>query len=443
MKPKNHRSSLFYKLRTRNILWNAWRTVYRSASNSQSTDIKSEAVTFSENLPMELRKIQRDLLASKYVFRKARAVKLPRINKKRPRPLTIPVFRDRIVQRAMLDVLQSTESIKSIYTHTHSFGGIPEDQSENDSTRENKRGVRAAIKRACELIHEGYTHYIKSDIRDFFTRIPRSVVHKNIQDRIQDQDFLDTLDLATSVEFENLAYIREDYDLFPQPGSDIGAAQGICLSPLFGNVLLSDFDRQMNTNEFQCLRYIDDILILAKSHSNAWKGFKHASRILKAHDMTLYHPDSPDARGKALSGVTKKALEYLGCRLNTDFVMPNRDSQKSLIQRINEDLKSGRNYLISKSYKNKVSGEHSFAAVLSRISTRTHAWGRHYSFCNCGPVFDRLDRIIQSQLDEYIKLFFNHYSSNSDYSDRRAMIGIVSLRDLESKPIYPLPSTSP
>ena len=171
-----------------------------------------------------------------------------------------------------------------IYKVSTCFGGI------------KSRGVRDALDAAYQEVMSGATHYIRSDIQEFFTKIPRGVVISKIEDVVDDKKFIDLLTQATTTELENLATLGEDADRFPI--YDIGVAQGCCLSPLLGNILLSDFDAQMNGRGILCLRYIDDFIIFGKSPSAVAKAFKSAQHLLGQYRLTAYDPAGASDKAK-------------------------------------------------------------------------------------------------------------------------------------------------
>ncbi len=183
-------------------------------------------------------------------FLPAEGLLIPRKGKK-PRPLVKSPIPNRIVQRAILEVLQSVLVLESYYKNSTSFGGI----------KGRKLGVPGAVRAVYESIQSGVAkYYIRSDVDSFFTRIPRSVVLENIGLIIPDKKFKNILEKATHVELDNLAKLGLSASYFPS--YEIGVAQGCCLSPLLGNILLEDFDRKLNGRDITCIRYIDDFLIL-------------------------------------------------------------------------------------------------------------------------------------------------------------------------------------
>jgi hypothetical protein len=96
------------------ILVGAWHAIRRNAETSRSQRTREEARQFGHNLPQQLKKIQGRLKFG-YQFAPAfGATPEKGIGKPGKRPLVIAPLDDRIVQRALLDVLQDANDLPSV-----------------------------------------------------------------------------------------------------------------------------------------------------------------------------------------------------------------------------------------------------------------------------------------------------------------------------------------
>ena len=141
----------------------------------------------------------------------------------------------------------------------------------------------AAIGAVLTAIGNGGSYTIRSDISAFFTKIPKPVVTKIVAEAVQEPDFIELFSQAITVELDNLAKLRQHASAFPI--HEIGVAQGNSLSPLLGNLLLYEFDQEMNEGDCRCIRYIDDFIILAPNQKVAERCFFRARKLLKKHGM--------------------------------------------------------------------------------------------------------------------------------------------------------------
>ena len=146
-----------------------------------------------------------------------------------------------------------------------------------------------AIQVLIDAINNGGKYFIRSDIKSFFTKIPKSAVLAKVRTVVDDDEFFELVGEAMNTELGNLeSLLADERALFPL--TDIGVAQGSSLSPLAGNILLSDFDIAMNQRDIVCLRYIDDFIILGPTQKAVNAAFKRALKLLSVHGLEAYDP---------------------------------------------------------------------------------------------------------------------------------------------------------
>lgn len=195
----------YRKVFSRRTLRVAWQAVYSSGISSDKEETKKLVKEFSVGIESHLERIYRQLLKVKFKFLPAQGILIPRKGKS-PRPIVKSPIPDRIVQRSILEVLQSDPAIEPYYQNPASFGGI----------RGKRLGVPGAVKAVYGAIKfDGAKFFIKSDIDSFFTKIPRSTVLAKISSVIQDSKFQYLLEKATHVELDNLASLGASAT-FPQ-----------------------------------------------------------------------------------------------------------------------------------------------------------------------------------------------------------------------------------
>jgi hypothetical protein len=416
---------LYYRIRTFSALTKAWKHVYQKGIKSSSLETQNAVKEFRSNANYQLKKIQRQLQQKQFKFNPAKGVPVCTLGKG-DRPLVVADIKDRVVQRSLLDVIQSQNSVSQYVNTPTSFGGL-----------ENKK-VEDAIRNVCRANKDGFKYFITSDIKKFFTRIPRLKVIDTILELLPDKSLKYILSEASKTELENLTKLGPKARLFPT--YELGVAQGFCLSPLFGNVLLHDFDRELNSKPYtcQCFRYIDDLIILCKSVEDVTKAFNQAKQILKKFNMYTYQPN--DGSGKSKQGKISNGLEYLGCSINDDFVHPSKKKRNELKKKI-QDLLTERAKQLKKIYSDSWSDKYSAIKTLQDISNILMGWGNQYSYCNSTDLFKTLDR----EIDKYINEFAKDYSAlrrklenKKDHDGARKLLGIHLLSESKKKTILPL-----
>ena len=410
--------SYYAQVRHHKNLVYAWRKVYESGIKSKSLETKKEICAFNENLDNKIDKIYRRLLKKKYNFTPAKGIPVKRKHKT-DRPIVKSIIPDRIVQRSILDVLQSHTQIRDYISLKTSFGGIEE------------RGVRDAIKMAYEAIQNGAKCYISSDIKNFFSDIPKDKVLEIISGYIPDTDFNNLLQSAVKVELENLSELGEKKELFPI--YEIGVAQGCCLSPFVGNMLLHDFDLKFNDRGIICLRYIDDFLILGPTPRHVKAAFKSAKKMLNDLGLSVYDPFEDEQ--KAHFGSTEKKIEFLGCDILPGLIRPSKKGCDSFLERV-EKMLTESSRLMSGSLKIFVKGK-SFIETLTDVSNIIMGWGSQYSFCNDFSLMSELDRQINLMLKTYLQEYERaKCTCKEDSVTVRRLLGVRLLAgDCKSDPI--------
>ncbi|MBM4440342.1 MAG: hypothetical protein FJ027_07970 [Candidatus Rokubacteria bacterium] len=416
--PIQHRdaasSPLFRRVRTIGVLLGAWRVVRENGLSSPNQRTRSEVRSFEPSALRHLRRIQTDLKSGRFEFDPQIGILQPRPGKK-PRPIVVATLKNRIVQRAILDVVQDTPVIQQILATPTSYGGI------------KGRGRDEAVLTAYEAANQSATFYLRSDIADFFTGIPREKVHTYLATSISDHEFLRLFRSATETELSNMAQLRSDLDHFPV--HEIGVAQGCALSPLLGNVLLSEFDKSLNGRGIVCLRYIDDFLILGRNRRSVLRAFESARILLNNLGLKAYDPrERPD---KAAMGDVDSGFDFLGYNVRPGMIRPSQKSQTAFRNRIQRAVADGRRDL--RRTFDQQTAQNGLASILCDISNVVRGWGHSFALCNSRDITSDLDEFVDRQINDLLHLHTTLRNQASALTARR-LIGVQLLEDIPNKP---------
>src|ERR1035441_7409895 len=150
------------------------------------------------------------------------------------RKLGVPCVVDRLIQQALLQVLQ--KQWDPTFSE-HSYGFRPE------------RSAHQAVAQAQRYIAEGYNHVVDIDLEKFFDRVNHDKLMGAIAKRVEDKRLLKLIRAFLN------AGVLEDGLVSP---SVEGTPQGGPLSPLLSNLVLDEFDRELERRGHRFVRYADD-----------------------------------------------------------------------------------------------------------------------------------------------------------------------------------------
>lgn len=227
-------------------------------SNKGAAGIDGQSVTdFTEHLSEEIARLVRELKDKSYRPKPVRRVEIPKPDGG-IRQLGIPTVRDRVVQQALLDILQP---IFDPDFHPSSYGYRP------------GRSCHQAIAKASLFIRRyGRRWVVDMDLSRCFDTLNHDFIIQQFRRKVVDGSILRLL------------------RMFLQSGimtsggwqaSRLGSPQGGVISPLIANVYLDAFDQQMKQRGHRIVRYADDILILCSSKRGAENAFKVARKHLE------------------------------------------------------------------------------------------------------------------------------------------------------------------
>jgi RNA-directed DNA polymerase len=431
---------LYTRLRSRTVLHRAWAKVRASGFRSDSENTKRATDQFDADWLNELEKIRHRLKQGKFAFTGEKGVTPPKgKGKTGVRPLVVAPIASRVVRRAILEVLQGygektdnprrrwtgIPAVRAIMATPTSVGGISE------------RGVPHGLALIDREVQAGNHWFVRSDIKNFFTRIPKGDINGFIRNAVTDKQFADLFETALATNLENQDELEERnlFKLFPDP--EIGVAQGSALSALAGNIALRDFDTKMNGRGIVCIRYIDDFILLGPTEAKAQAAYQAARKMLTAMGMDVYDLSDAKARkdGKVDHGNIFNGTDVLGYRISGGSRQPCAAAIKKFLEKLDKVVADGKREM--KAASNGSSSSHVARYYQSMVQLHKIIWGWSQSFrhTTATQVFARLDRDIDKRIDA-LNAEAQHLIPINDTAVRRRVMGLHLLADT---PVHPLP----
>src|SRR6266567_1124190 len=185
--------------------------------------------------------IRDQLLNGTYEPKPVRRVEIEKQDGGGMRKLGIPTVLDRFIQQAVMQVLQ--RQWDRTFSN-HSYGFRP------------GRSAQQAVAQAQQYIAEGYGWCVDLDLEKFFDRVNHDKLMGQIAKRVEDKRLLKLIRAFLN------AGVMENGLVSP---SVEGTPQGGPLSPLLSNLVLDEFDRELERRGHRFVRYADDSNIYVRS----------------------------------------------------------------------------------------------------------------------------------------------------------------------------------
>ena len=218
-----------------------------------------DGMTVEEALPY-LREHQKELtdriLKGKYTPSPVRRVEIPKPDGG-VRKLGIPTVIDRTIQQAIAQQLMPIYEPLFIET---SYGYRP------------NKSAKDAILKVKENAEQGYTYAVTLDLSRYFDTLNHELLIKLLRRNVKDERVVQLIKryLKSGVMENGVVMDTEE-----------GSPQGGNLSPLLANIYLNEFDQEFTKRGVPCIRYADDIVLLAKSKRASERLLESSTKYLE------------------------------------------------------------------------------------------------------------------------------------------------------------------
>lgn len=184
--------------------------------------------------------VREQLLAGTYRPKPVREQEIPKSDGG-VRKLGIPTVLDRLIQLAILQVLQPKFD-PTFSEHSHGF--------------RPGRSAHDAVREAQKYIQSGKKWVVDVDLEKFFDRVNHDILMGRLEKRIGDKRMLGLIRRYLEAGMMANGVVAERYEGTPQGGP---------LSPLLANVLLDEVDKELEKRGHAFVRYADDCNVYVAS----------------------------------------------------------------------------------------------------------------------------------------------------------------------------------
>jgi len=276
------------------------------------------------------------------------------------RQLGIPTVVDRLVQQALLQVLDP------LYDPTFSpssYGFRP------------GKSAHQVLASARDHVAAGYDWVVDLDLEKFFDRVNHDILMGRLAKRIGDKRILRLVRayLEAGILLDGVVIAREE-----------GTPQGGPLSPLLANILLDDLDKELERRGHLFCRYADDCNIYVQSERAGQRVMASVTEFLeKKLKLRVNKSKSAVARPKARKFLGQRVL---GGRDNT-YLGVHPESLERAKKKIRLITKRNRGV--------------SFEQVLRELASFTDGWVVYHRYAKAATHMKELDEWIRRRLRSF------------------------------------------
>lgn len=308
--------------------------------------------------------LARTLKDGSYKASELRRKDIPKPGSKETRPLGIPTVRDRIVQTALVNVL---EPIFDIGFSDRSYGF------------RRGRGCKDALREVMNQLKQGRQLIVDADIKGYFNTIPHGKLMKLVNRKVADGKVLKLIR-----QFLERGILEElAGEETPQ-----GTPQGGVISPLLANIYLDPLDHLLAGKGYEVVRYADDFVILCKTQEEAEQALETVRTWMKEAELTL-HPEKTK-----ISDLNQKGghFDFLGYRFQRCKTKIQKWPRPKSMKKLKESIR----------LKTRKNNGNSLEFIIREINTILKGWFGYFKHSNT-YTFSEVDGYVRRRMRSILR----------------------------------------
>lgn len=306
----------------------------------------------------ELKRLEEELRTGKYQPHAVKRVWIPKPGSTEQRPLGIPTVRDRVVQTALLNVL---EPIFDVTFAEDSYGF------------RKGRGCHHALERIEALLNEGCVYVVDADLKSYFDTIPKDRLLNRVRERVSDNGVLGLVE-----KFLDQGVMDGLSEWTPEKGTP----QGAVISPLLANLYLNPLDHLLAEAGFAMIRYADDFVIMCRSREEADRALATVKQWVEDNGLML-HPTKTKVVDARTDG-----FDFLGYTFRGELRLPRKKS----LDKLRETIRA----------KTKRTTGNSLQWIVGTLNATLQGWFGFFRHCHWN-VFSDLDGWLRGRLRSILR----------------------------------------
>ncbi|MHA2086329.1 MAG: group II intron reverse transcriptase/maturase [Planctomycetota bacterium] len=344
--------SLYDRMLSRERLHKAFLKV-KSAKGAAGVDGQT-IEDFAGDLQKNLDMLVKELREKSYRPFPVKRVEIPKAGGGK-RKLGIPTVRDRVVQQALLEILQP---IFDPEFHPSSYGYRP------------GRSCHQAIAKATMFIRNYERQWVVDmDLSKCFDTLDHDIIIKAFRKRVTDGSILKLLRMF----LQSGVMTEEGWQ-----ASTKGSPQGGVISPLIANVCLDAFDQFMKSRKHRIVRYADDTLIFTRSKSAAENARKQATRYLEGKlKLTVNQQKTHIVH-------SSEGVKFLGVVTRTGFTRIKDRKIREFKEKVKKITRRNSPVNLEK--------------VIADLNPLVRGFANYFRIANCKEVFKELSQWVRRRL---------------------------------------------
>jgi RNA-directed DNA polymerase len=262
------------------------------------------AAEYAEDLDTNLRSLLERFKSGSYFAPPVRRVQIPKGDGRKTRPIGIPAFEDKVLQRAVLMVLEAVYE-QDFFDFSYGF-------------RPNRSAHQALDSLWHRLTEVDGGWVLEADISSFFDTLNHKILRSFLDQRVRDGVIRKMIDKWLKAGVLEDGQLRRPTD---------GTPQGGVISPLLANIYLHEVLDRWFVEQVQprmrrpahLIRYADDFVIVFAEESDARRVMEVLAKRFGKYGLAL-HPEKtrlidsrrPPGPGKGGGGGKPSTFDFLG-----------------------------------------------------------------------------------------------------------------------------------